>query len=70
MAGLGPSIHDFASGTFPKSWVPAPRGPRRNLSFSLRIKEAALESHTRASMAKGLKFLYLICRKRGRGRGT
>jgi hypothetical protein len=70
MAGLSPAIRDFVSGTVPKSWVPAPRGLRRNLSFPLRIQEAALESHARASMAKPLKFLYLICRKRGRGRGT
>jgi hypothetical protein len=30
---------------------------------------AAIESHANPSMAKPLKFLYLICRKTGRGRG-
>jgi hypothetical protein len=38
--------------------------------FSLAPQEPATESHALPSMAKGLKFLYLICRKPGRGRGT
>jgi hypothetical protein len=55
-----------SNGAFRRA-IPLNRGRKDKVRMLRRI--AAIESHANPSMAKPLKFLYLICRKTGRGRG-
>src|SRR5262249_6333238 len=75
MAELASAINDSPAAPSLKCGVRPKAGHdrvwlRRNFSLPLRIQEAALEPHGQPSMAKPLKFLYLICRRGARGRGT